>query len=635
LLNRFISPVLILQSRPSMKISPFCRAANFFRKTIALIPLLAASITAAAGLPGKDVQLTDSGNAVILDNGIIAAKISKGGASVSSLRYKGFEMANTVYYSMDGGANYTTPRNCEYSVKTKTPDMVDIGMKSVWNNSRAQAVDIEVHYVLHRGDSGLYTYAILDHPANYPATGIGEWRMVWKLSNDLLEKIYVDDLRHWQMPSGEDYKHSEPTGIKEITKLTTGVRAGKYDCKYDFSVEYRKVSCWGHASDKNKVGGFIVLGSCEFFNDGPTKQDLNAASGINHIHFGMNHYNGTPIKVAAGEAWKKIYGPFLLYCNSNSAGADACWADAKARVEKEKAAWPYAWLTGNDAYPPANARGTVAGKFSVKDALKPALTGANAWIGLAQPEAGGNWQFETMHYQFWVKTDAAGAFKIPNIRPGKYTLSAFVDGAVGEFSKADVSVSAGQTVALGDLVWNVPHKGTKLAWEIGVPDRTAKEFRHGTDYFRGYVWQDFPKELKNPLEYTVGKSNPAVDWNFAQCRYMVGDKPEAWKWRVHFNLTSKPALGNATLTLAIASAQRASINVYVNNEAQPLAKVTPAVQGGNALLRESIHAKYCVEYVSFPVSKLVTGANTVTLEFPASNSADAHVMYDSVSLELP
>jgi rhamnogalacturonan endolyase len=142
-------------------------------------------------------------------------------------------------------------------------------------------------------------------------------------------------------------------------------------------------------------------------------------------------------------------------------------------------------------------------------------------------------------------------------------------------------------------------------------------------------------EWPNPLEYTIGKSNPARDWNYAQTSYVQGTTTSPWKWRIHFKLDTAPQAGNATLTLAIASAQRATINVYANDEAHTVAVVHPAVQGGNALLRESIHAKYCVEYVSIPVGKLQPGDNTITLEFPASRAADAHVMYDYVNLELP
>lgn len=582
---------------------------------------------------GPTVSLTRSGNNLILSNGILTATIVPG-ARISSLKYKGLEMAHTIYYSMDGGKNYRTPGGGQYFVKTETPDLVDIGFKNL-RKSEPQAVDCEIHYVLKRGASGLYTYAILHHPADYPATGVGEWRLVWKLSNDLLEKIYVDDLRHWQMPSSEDYKTAKPTGIKEITQLTTGPWAGKYDCKYDYSASYHDIGCWGHASDRNKVGGWIILGGYDYFNDGPTKQDLNAASGINHIHFGMNHYNGSSVRLAEGQSWEKVFGPFLLYCNSDPSGGDACWGDAKAQVIAEKGAWPYSWLTNIPAYPVTKERGAVSGRLIIKDSLKPQLNPTNTWVGIFDPSGGKNWQFDSMGYQYWTKADSQGNFIIPAVRPGTYTLYAFSEGVVGEFSRADVSVSAGGTNILGAVQWDVPHKGTSIAWEIGVPDRTAREFRHGKDYFHGYVWQNFQNEFSNPLEYTVGKSDPSKDWNYAQSWYQSGDQRVPWKWRIHFNIPKVPPSGNATLTLAFASAHGgAHVNVFVNDEGKPMGMVTPRIQGGNALLRESIHAKYCVEYFTIPVSSLREGENTITLE-QVRTDTQTHVMYDYVNLELP
>ncbi len=582
------------------------------------------------GEQGPEVTVSETDKGVILSNGILSASITKG-AGISSLKYKGFEMAKSIYYSMDGGPNFRTPGGGEYFVKTKTPDLIDIGFRNIRKNE-PQAFDCEIHYVLKRGASGLYSYAILSHPADYPATGVGEFRMVWKLDNDLLERIYVDELRNWEMPGSKD--RFEPTGIGEITKVLTGPRAGQFDCKYDFNASYYDLGCWGHASNKNKVGGWIVLGGYDYFNDGPTKQDLNAASGINHIHFGMDHYNASSTRVEAGETWQKIYGPFLIYCNSSLAGGAGCWADAKNRVKIEKAAWPYAWLTDTPAYPPASARGSVSGRLVVKDTLKPGVTGADAWVGVAQPPPDGNWQFESNHYQYWVKSDAAGNFVIPHIRSGSYTFYAFTEGAVGEYSQKDITVTSGEKTELGDVVWNVPHKGRSIAWEIGVPDRTAKEFRHGNDYFHGYVWTNFQKEFPNPLEYTVGRSNWSRDWNYAHSWYQVGDKRVPHKWRIHFNMNTVPQ-GTATMTFAIASAHaRASINVYVNNESKPFATVNPSIQGGNALLREGIHAKYCVEYLDIPTSKLNRGSNTISLE-QARTDTQTHVMYDYLNLELP
>jgi hypothetical protein len=77
--------------------------------------------------------------------------------------------------------------------------------------------------------------------------------------------------------------------------------------------------------------------------------------------------------------------------------------------------------------------------------------------------------------------------------------------------------------------------------------------------------------------------------------------------------------------------------VYVNDEATVVARVYPSVSGGNALIREGIHAKYCVEYVPIPVALLRVGANTITLvEGRTSSSLPfEHVMYDYVNLELP
>lgn len=607
---------------------------NSCMKTFALT--LSACALCAAAKAAPEVRLEDRGEQVVLDNGIIAATINKTSASVASLRFKGTEMISqsgrgpNVYFSMDGGANYRQPKGCVFAVKTAGPALVDVGCKRTWSNE-PQAFDIEAHYVLRRGDSGLYVYVLLAHPAQYPATRYGEWRMVWRTPAETEDWICVDPQRHWRMPDPADYQTAQQTGIKEIVKLTQGTRAGQFDCKYDFNASYYDLGCWGHAFARTQLGAWIVCGGYDFFNDGPTKQDLNAAAGINHIHFGMDHYSSSGLSVAAHEKWSKLYGPYLLYCNSAGEVA-AMWDDAQARVRREQAEWPYAWLTDVPEYPAAAARGGVSGRLVVQDTQKPQLTSANAWIGLAQPEAGGHWQDESKHYQYWTRVRADGSFDIPHVRPGSYTLYAFTTGAVGEFAKQDIKVSAGQTTPAGDLVWNVPHKG-RIAWEIGVPDRSAREFAHGDDYFHGYGWEKFAQQFSNPLEFTIGKSDPAKDWNYAHCGY--GDKKLVpWKWRIHFKLDTAPR-GDANLVLALASADGARLEVFVNDAAKPAATVTPAVQGGNALLRESIHAKYGVEQVPFPADTLHAGENTITLVQTGTKSFRQHVMYDYLCLELP
>ncbi|HEU5071390.1 MAG TPA: polysaccharide lyase family protein [Verrucomicrobiae bacterium] len=602
---------------------------------------------------GANVTLTSSGGNVILANGIISATIATNNAKVTSYLFNGRQMLDAsglIYYSMDGGTSYEQPANCVYRVATNTTDMVDISCRVTWadHTNRVHAFDIDVHYVLRRGDTGLYGYAVLSHPETYPATGVGEWRLVWKLphtSTDwTFERIYVDALRNWYWGTYQDFTAEAATGIAEVGLLTTGLRAGQYDCKYEYSADYQKIGCWGHASDTNGVGVWVVLGGCDYLNDGPTKNDLTLAESYNLLHFGRNHYNGSGTSVAAGENWSKIYGPYLLYCNQTAAGAgagDVLWADARAQVQAEVAAWPYAWLSDNTNYPVGASRGAVSGRFSVNDPLKPSLAaGTNTWIGLAQPDPASNWQFDSKHYQYWTHPDAAGHFVVPAVRPGIYTLYAFTDGAVGEFSQPNVVVSAGATNALGDVTWTVPHPGGRIAWEIGVPDRSATEFRHGhTDYWYPFLWNTISNEWSNPLEYFVGTSNWTNDWNYVHPGYLAGGTWSGWKWRIHFTLTNLPSSGSATLTIAWASADSAAEQVFVNNESSALADFYPSClggpTGGNAHIREGIHAKYGVDYVTIPLSALQLGTNIITLVERRTGGATQHVMYDYVSLELP
>ena len=602
----------------------------------------------AAGV-GANVTLTTTATTATLDNGVIQAVIDKATGKVTSYKLNGFQMvdpANPIYYSMDGGASYEQPSNCVYSVTSQSTDMVDLSFKRTWNSTSGykHVFDIELHYVLRRGDTGLYAYAILDHPASYPAATVGEWRIVWKLPRSsttfTFERSYIDDLRHWEMPSYYDYQNASPTAIGEIVKLNTGVMAGKYDGKYTYSARYSEIGTWGHASNISKKGVWFALGGHDYFNDGPTHQDLTSSESYILMHFGRNHYGGSGTSVAAGETWRKMYGPFLLYCNQTSAttnAGDALWADAKAQVTAEKSAWPYSWLVNPD-HPAAPDRGTVTGRLLINDPLKPAITGANAMVGLAAPEdIHGNWQKQSKGYQYWTKADASGNFTIPAVRPGSYTLYAYTTGVVQEFSKTNITITAGGTNAQGDIIWNIAHPGTSIAWEIGVPDRTAKEFRHGNDYFTPYLWDVYPQELPNPLVFDVGTSNPATDWNYVHSNYpgATAGTTTGWNWDVNFNLPAVPRTGNAVLTVAVASSNYARLFLYLNGETTSFTRISPTVDGGNALLRQGIHAKYSYVDIPIPVARLRQGSNTFRFSFTGESGFSSHVMYDYLRLELP
>ncbi|EHQ31103.1 polysaccharide lyase family protein [Mucilaginibacter paludis] len=596
------------------------------------------TIAFAAGYKQADTAMfTDQGDRVLLNNGIVSAVINKSSAHMMSYRYRGIEVLKDGYYSMDGGKSYAQPGHCEVSVKVNTPNLVDVMFKSRWQPGlRQQAFDIECHYVIEKGTAGIYCYALLTHEARYPQGRIGEWRYVWKLPDGVFDHINVDLLRNMDMPSADDYRNAERTTIPEAIKLKNGIKAGQYECKYNYSAAYYDIGTWGHTSNKNKIGAWMVLGGYDFLNDGPTQADLNAAAGINHLHFARNHYAGSVTSVATGEKWSKIFGPFLLFVNSSNDVPNALWADAQKRVAEEKAKWPYTWLTGVEEYPNSAHRGVLAGTFKINDPYKPDVKGANAWIGLTTPEV--DWENDSKNYQYWVKTDNEGKFTIANVRPGQYTLHAYASGAVGEFEKQGINISSGETKQINTLTWVIPRDKGKLMWEIGIPNRTAIEFKFGNQYWHPFMWETYSPALPNPLIYNVGSSDWRKDWNYVQSAYWNNDGTlSQWPWKINFNLDKLPSVGGeATLTFAFASLDRARLVTFINDDITPFDTFLPTLKtGGNALIRQGIHAKYSTYVLKIPVSKLHRGNNSITLVSNSGKNRTDHIMYDYISMEIP
>lgn len=585
-------------------------------------------------------------NYIILKNGIIEAKIQKGTSNIQSLKINGVETllqtntpANRVgtYYDLTSSAGFETIGGATFTIKEETADYIDVSFSRPYiAGVNATPVDADIHYVLKKGDNGLYTYSILKHKAAYPNFDLGSWRQVLWINNTVTDKICVNDLKTWEMPQPGDAWSA--TSIPEIIKIESGVRAGKYDGKYEFSESLIDLKAYGHSSDKNNLGIWTVMGNHEYFNSGPSHHDLNAASGIIHVCMNGVHYGSAGFNVLQGEEWSKIYGPYLIYANQNPT-ANANWDDAKARAAKDETEWPFAWLTNTPEYPLAAGRGNITGNFSITDPSKSEVNGSGAWIGVTKlsDDSNGNWQFEEENYQYWVKTDASGNFNIKNVRPGTYTLFAYKDGTTGEYRQETVVVTAATTTNIGNINWAIPRNNGKIVFEIGVPNRTAAEYKFGDfDYCEGFVENKFATTFTNPIEYTTEDKNWSTALPYVQSAYFNTDGTRAvWDWNVNFTLTGTiPTTGNAKLTIAYASSDHAQNWIFANgSRITPSSGYYPPNGGGNAFLRQSNHAKYGLATFDIPYSKLKTGKNTIKLQMPSTSSGSNHVMYDYISLE--
>lgn len=623
-----------------------------------------------------------------LDNGILHVDVASN-ANVESIKYlqpgsagtpkaNGTEMISQSGVTTGGFGNhyyiyyYFYPdgsQDSAYLNTTTSGTNVDLGYKRTYNPAtNLVAVDMEIHYVLGPGNTALYVYLVANHPTTYPLCNIAFIQMIWPAAHDstnfLCEKSYIDTVKTGLSLNGTQLNRIslEPTfsdvtnsvnvnGLPtEIYQATTGFFNGQLYGKYTYNFDYPKLATWGRASDVNHIGEWIINASKEYMNNGPTMNEYSHGEGLMYNNIVSNHYDNVGITVAANIAWSKTFGPWALYFNSQTTG-DAGWQDAKNQTTAEQGAWPYSWLS-NSAYAGASQRATVTGHLVINDALRAGVSGAGAWVGLAAPDSGvenapDNWQFQAADYQFWTQADANGNFTIPAVRttdsfgnPATYQLYAYsagtnaTTGAVGEFSTSPGVLTAGTTKNLGTLTWNVSHPGASLVWEIGIPDRTAAEFRHGDEYAKPNLWANFTNEFANPLEYNVSDNNWATALNYVHSVDNAGASP--WKWHINFNLTSV-VTGNYWLNIAYAAPSSIQI-IRVNDDSSIFTTFTPANAdpGASTYLRQGIHSKYSVAHIAIPSSKLKVGANTITLDHEFhSNHASACFMYDYIDFEAP
>ena len=547
-----------------------CSARPLWLAASAMLALVLAPspLRAAAAAPETNaaVTVTENASSFTLDNGIVKATIRKGSGSMASLVYRGVE-------TMGGNGGYweQTPQDAPQLTNTITIDpatnagaRAEVSIKGVTGGATMLGrgapgggtyCDMEIRYAIGRGDSGIYVYAIFNHPPNYRPGGVGsESRYITRLS-PTFDWITVDKDRNMLEAAPTDWGTGVVVHAKEQRIMSKGVYKNSVEHKYSYSGVQYKTPAYGWSSTKDHIGIWFINPTIEYLSGGPTKLELDD-------HFGDNdnpepiildywvggHYDtGARVNLAAGEQWTRVVGPIFVYVNSLDhpkpatqaelsalaatagnpivplswhANANALWNDALAQAKKETAKWPYAWVKGVD-YTPLDQRGTVTGRIVLNDPLAPKGTSSKfqqLTVGLTVPDSGNlPWIHNAKGYQFWADGTEDGSFSLSKVRPGNYTLRAFATGVLGDFAQADVTVEPGKTVNLGKLEWKPVRDGRQL-WEIGYPDRTGDKFFKG-DGANNWLWGwnlRYALLFPNDITYTIGKSDYRKDWFFEE-----------------------------------------------------------------------------------------------------------------------
>lgn len=580
-----------------------------------------------------------------LTNGILTAKVSKESGDLTSLVYKGMELLSDksghpwAYWSHDTTGGEQTVTKITIDPNTNGHNRAEVSVKGISGGKKMGhgpgagpegniPADIEIRYSLGRGESGIYTYCIFEHKPEYGAAAMCEARFCAKLA-DIFDWMNVSAVhnRPYPHPSRGD--------------------------KYIYTAVQSENPAYGWASTTKGVGFYFINPSMEYMSCGPTKAELlchGEATVLNYWR--SSHYGGSVLEVSEGEHWTKVVGPFMLYVTSGS-NPQIMWEDAKTQAPRESAKWPYEWVQGVD-YPHRDQRASVKGRLIFKD---PQMTGAklpNLRVGLTHPAYDSlnigapsgsrprrvDWYLDAKYYQFWTIGNEDGTFLIPNVRSGTYTLHAIADGVLGEYTKTDIKVKAGDSIDLGSLQWEPVRRGRQL-WDIGIPNRSGAEFKNGDKYFEPDAPLQYVKLFPNDVNYVIGKSDFRKDWYFehvphsedpnarAMPFFGISGEGRATPFSITFELADVPK-GMATLRLAICGNQAKYITMTINDK--PAGTVENLASDG-AITRHGIQAIWQEKEVSFDASLMKKGTNVLKLIVPAG-SPNAGTIYDYIRLEL-
>lgn len=616
--------------------------------------ILLAALAIAGGVvhaqQSTPVRVKKQGGSYVLQNAYVTVVVDRTTGDMKSMKYMGEEMMGFVsghhggYWEQNPSHAAQLSDGVSIDPEKNGGDRAEIFVKGIANGQsilgpeHPLACDLEIRYSLGRDDHGVYTYAIFSHPAEYPATSLGESRFGMKLNGAVFDWLSIDSQRNQAMPTGYDWDHGQQLNMKEARRLTTGAFAGNVEHKYDYSTNLFENPAFGWSSTRKHIGLFLVNPSNEYLSGGPTKVELTGhldddAGGDPTLldYWRSSHYGGSHLDLAAGEAWTKVVGPILVYVNNEST-PQAIFADARREAARQRGLWPFAWVSGVD-YPAAQQRAGVEGKLAVHDSQPNALPVSNMVVGLIPlSDADGGWQTDAKNYQFWVRASADGAFTIPDVRPGTYELHALADGVLGEYAGQKLMLTAGQHLSLGNLEWKPLRYGKQL-WEIGVPNRKGSEFYMGDKYFHWGMYLLYAKLFPNDVDYTIGKSDFHKDWYFEQvpnlahgdqATYTGGDTA----WKIRFTLNEVPA-EELVLRAAICGVGARHVFVSINgHQAGDLAPLTY-----NATInRDGIEGFWSEHDLRFPASMLKPGENLIELSVPKGNVMSG-VIYDYLRLE--
>ncbi|MEN3306512.1 MAG: rhamnogalacturonan endolyase [Micromonosporaceae bacterium] len=631
---------------------------------------------------GVPVQLIDNGDTVTLANAKVSVTVNKATAQIPNIQLIGSVQGNQDVNLVSGtnGQGYTTfdyyigttrfskgLSGGSYRVVSRSDERVEIAISAA--DPAVLPFTVDVHLALERDTPGVHCYMVFGYPDGMPdALTIQQLRYAFAAGDPSFTYFVVDDRRGVQQrPSTADMARA--VTLQDATYLLPD---GRVYTKYQ-NISDLEGDSHAFMISNGRLGMAIVQASKEAFAGGPTKQELTCHDyydgEILLWHPFTSHYGSPDLQPPRG--WAKVYGPFYLHVNEAAGGAPAAnvarmWADAKRAAARERRRWPYRWVS-EPGYA-AGTRSQVSGRLAIAGGRSP----AGAWVVLSPPGPdrvyqglpldGDDWQYQNLDYVYSARADRSGRFTVDAVRPGTYTLSAFVDGVLGEYQRHGVTVGARARVDAGHLVWRPERHGTTL-WQLGVADRSAGEFHidGGPNGFRDTLtWLEYPYEFPDGADLRVGVDDPVQQWNYFQPCFRTPGTPLQLQlrgttpdrtlttWRIRFPSRGHRA-GTATLDIALAGSVFGTLRIALNDTELASFDPLPGPAGDNSSYRLARRGMYRrLPPVTFAADLIRPGENVLSFSpvrppkapLTRGNTVDdwmepmAGIMYDTIRLQV-
>ncbi|KAJ4418515.1 hypothetical protein N0V82_005495 [Gnomoniopsis sp. IMI 355080] len=511
----------------------------------------------------------------------------------------GQDLVGSAYghYSDIDGATLVTYTSA--SIVSQGEDYIDISFGSD---------QIDLHWVIFDDLQGAYHYVV-----NKATPWMEILRTLWRLNPDIFlngRTNIKDDI----LPPFSLYANAT-----EVQDETFELANGTIITKYDWSNYVRFRDFYG-VYGPDVAGSWWIHPSTEYFTASQLSQtltvhresstgdavQLNVFQDTSHFRVG----NDTLAPVG------KIWGPWLWYLNNGSK------EDVEQRRLQELEKFPYSWLN-DTAY---QSRGEITGTLILSDG-RPA---AGASVFLGDTDTSIRPLIQGTNYYYTTQAGADGSFSFPDVRTGEYGLYAWSNGGAladvyTNVTLTPLTVVEGQTVALGDVQWELPVGRTPI-FQVGDFDKNATGFVNGGLPYAFNITSLSPANLT----FTIGESNASSDWYYASSALGT--------WTIVFEIDAADLLkygsnGTALLSISLAGySQSQAMDIDVNGNL--LGTLSTAELTNDPGLYRSSRTSGEWRFIQYEIdpNQLVAGTNTVGFTITRFTEWRGF-MWDSIILE--